>query len=335
MTGISVIVCSNRPFRLAAMLESACALDVPPGLEWELLVVDNGGGTSFAEAAAPFAGRLPVRVVNEPMAGLCRARNRGAAEAKGRYICWTDDDVLLDRGWLAAYAAAFARHPEAAVFGGRILPEPEPPATPWFVRNLEEWPIANICARRDFGDVEAPIAFDGGRIPWGANYAIRAEEQRQYGYNPELGFSPFHRRTGEESDVVYRILRDGGSGWWVPDSKVRHLIPPERQTLDYLAFYHDQAGRTAAWLHDHFPGDNANEALATPLLLRIADPVLRLAAGAFGLTAHAALLAGPSVAALRFLARASYCRGILAHRAEARNASAPRSAAGVRMEKAA
>ena len=33
------------------------------------------------------------------------------------------EDVSLDPGWLAAYIEAFARHPEAAVFGGRILPE--------------------------------------------------------------------------------------------------------------------------------------------------------------------------------------------------------------------
>jgi glycosyltransferase involved in cell wall biosynthesis len=335
VTDISVIICSNRLQRLAAVLESACALDVPPGLEWELVVVANGGQTPSAEASAPFAGRLPVRAVDEPVPGLCPARNRGSAEARGRYLCWTDDDVLLDRGWLAAYAAAFARHPEAAVFGGRILPEPEPPAEPWFVRSLKEWPVANIVARRDFGDFEAPVALEGGRIPWGANYAIRAEEQRRYAYNMELGFSPFHRRTGEETDLIYRILRDGGSGWWVPDAKVRHLIPPERQTLDYLDRYFEQAGQTVAFLHDRFPGDNANEVLGTPLLPGLGGPALALATAGFDLIARAALLAGPNRLALRFLARASYCRGILAHRRGARIAAQARAAESVGMEKAA
>jgi hypothetical protein len=57
VTEISVVLSWNRPQRLAAMLESACALDVPPDLEWELLVVDNGGGTPSTEAGAGIARR--------------------------------------------------------------------------------------------------------------------------------------------------------------------------------------------------------------------------------------------------------------------------------------
>ncbi|HMJ93559.1 MAG TPA: glycosyltransferase [Allosphingosinicella sp.] len=330
---LSLVVCTrNRAASLRAMLESACALDVPVGTAWELLVVDNGSEDETAETASSFAGRLPLRLVSEPAVGHCPARNRGVAEAKGRWICWADDDVLLDPGWLSAWLGAFGRYPEASVLGGHILPRPIEPSPDWFRRHLREWPIANLVA---FRDLHGQLSLEGGRIPWGANFAVRADVQKSYAFNVELGYSPLHRRTGEETDVVYRILRDGGRGWWVPGSIVRHVISSERQTLDYLSFYYDQAGRTAAWLHDRFPGDNANEALGTPLLLRLGDPALRLTAGAFGLVARAALFAGPNLAALRFRARASYCRGILAHRGEARVSPPLPETGTLRMKKAA
>ncbi|HEY5722732.1 MAG TPA: glycosyltransferase [Allosphingosinicella sp.] len=312
----SVVICTrDRAAQLRAALESACALRIPPGTAWELLVVDNGSGDSTAETALSFASRLPLRLVSEPVPSLCPARNRGAAEAKGRYLCWIDDDVLLDPDWLAAYLAAFRNHPEAAIFGGRILPRLDPPAPAWFARRMYEWPVANLVALRDMGDEESPVALEGGRLPWGANYAIRAEEQKLYAYKPEIGFSPRHvRRTGEETDLIYRILRDGGSGWWVPDCRVRHVIPAERQTLAYLEFYFEQAGRTAAWLEEHFPGDNANAVYGRPAFDVMPDPVLRLVAAGSGLVSRAAALAGLERAALRFRARGAYYGGVAGHR---------------------
>jgi glucosyl-dolichyl phosphate glucuronosyltransferase len=56
-----------------------------------------------------------------------RARNRAVYAARGDYLVWTDDDVVVDPNWLAAYVAAFRRRPEAAVFGGPVFPRYEPP----------------------------------------------------------------------------------------------------------------------------------------------------------------------------------------------------------------
>ena len=140
MVDLSLVVCTrNRASSLRAMLESACVLRVPPGAAWELIVVDNGSSDETAETALSFADRLPLRLVREPVAGLCPARNRGSAEAAGLWICWTDDDVLLDPGWLAAWLDAFERHPEASVLGGHILPRPAEPAPAWFRRNMRRW----------------------------------------------------------------------------------------------------------------------------------------------------------------------------------------------------
>ena len=300
---ISVIVCTrDRAERLRRMLESACALEVPPGLAWELVVVDNGSSDATVAVARSFSTRLPIRCVAEPRPGLSRARNRGVEEARGAWICWTDDDVLLDPGWLAAYAAAFARHPDAALFGGRILPRLDPPAAPWFARYMDRWPLAPVIGWRDFGDEELPFHGPSHRLPWGANFAVRADAQQRHLYNPELVGS------GEETDLAYRILKEGLTGWWVPASIVTHLIPPERQTRHYLVEYYRLRGGEAAYLHRARPGANLH---GTPTWADCTLPGLHARAAACLLVSWAARITGLTPLGLRFLARHGYARGLI------------------------
>lgn len=255
---VSVVICTrNRARQLAEVLDSAAQLDLPPGLRWELLVVDNGSSDDTEAVIRSFSDRLPVRYTREDTPGLSNARNHGVMAARGIYLCWTDDDVRMDRRWLAAYVEAFRRHPEAAVFGGRVLPRLEGGAAPaWFVEHHLKHPIASPMAYRDLGDEELPLSFSGNRIPYGANFAVRTAEQRRALYDPELGVSPTHKRLGEEVDAVYRMMKAGATGWWVPGSVVHHLIPPGRQTAAYIYEYYFLAGATTAHLKARRPGDN-------------------------------------------------------------------------------
>jgi glycosyltransferase involved in cell wall biosynthesis len=254
---ISMVICTrDRALQLSSVLESVCKLDVPQGLSWELIVIDNGSSDNTGQVVASFADRLPVTCVMEEQPGLSNARNRAVDVARGEYICWTDDDVVIDPGWLAAYAEAFKRHPEAALFGGRVIPLLEKPTPDWFERAKYDWPLNNLLAYRDFGDEIVALSFSDWMVPWGANYAIRTMEQKRHRYNPRLGVSPLHKRVGEETDVMYRIFKDGANGWWVPNSQVQHIIPPKRQTLQYLYDYSFLVGETFAYMRDKYPVDN-------------------------------------------------------------------------------
>jgi len=252
---ITVLICTrNRAAQLREALESAARMDAPEGLRWELLLIDNGSSDDTAAVAMSFHPRLPIRVVREDAAGLSHARNRGVAEALGAYICWTDDDVLIDRGWLAAYAAAFARHPDAAVFGGEIIPVLEAPTPRWFGRFADQWPLTTLLAQRNHGDQAIPLSFENAIVPWGANFAVRAAEQRTVGYEPGLGVSPLQRRVGEEAEAVFQIMKRGATGWWVPEARVRHIIPVKRQTWRYVYEYFQAYGETIAYMERAWPG---------------------------------------------------------------------------------
>lgn len=262
---ISMIICTrNRANQLRQVLDSVSNMHIPPGLRWEFLVIDNGSTDNTADVVASFADRLPIRCVREDVPGLSNARNRGVSEANGTYICWTDDDVILDPNWLAAYVDAFEKHPEAVIFGGRVIPVLEGPTPAWFQRSMHIWPLSSITATRDFGDAELALDFKKGINPWGANFAVRTAEQKKYRYNPHLGVAPTHKRTGEEVDVMYKMVQAGASGWWVPGSKVLHQIPLKRQSLAYIYEYCYQAGETFAFVQAHAPGNNHYYVNGTP-----------------------------------------------------------------------
>lgn len=231
----TVAICTwNRAPVLRRALASHAAARVPADLDWEIVVVDNGSTDDTADAVAEWAARLPVRRVLEETAGLSHARNAAVRAAHGDYVAWVDDDAFVEPGWLAAYRAAVARWPDAAVFGGPILPHFDAPPPEWLRRALPV--VGNAYALLDYGPAPRPLG--GDALPFGANYVVRAAEQRRHPYDARLGRVGSNLAAGEETAVVRAILAAGGTGWYVPDARVAHLVPAARQREAYLRGYY-------------------------------------------------------------------------------------------------
>ena len=228
---LTIAICTwNRHELLRQTLEEMTKLVVPSSVAWELVVVNNNCTDATDEVITAFTDRLPVRRLFQPLPGLSNARNLAVAEATGDYVIWTDDDVLVAPDWLAEYAKAFKQRPDAKVFGGPIAPW-FPDTPPAWLESV--WPrVANAYACIDYGDLPLPLTSE--RVPFGANMAMRTDALRSHPYDPNLGVRPGSRMGGEETDVVRRVLAAGGTGWWIPGTRVRHYIQPERQTLKYL-----------------------------------------------------------------------------------------------------
>ena len=81
---VTVALCTwNRSALLERTLSSMVRLRIPTGLDWELLVVDNGSTDETRAVLDRFRSELPLRTVSEPQAGVAHARARGLAEARG------------------------------------------------------------------------------------------------------------------------------------------------------------------------------------------------------------------------------------------------------------
>jgi len=248
---VTIAICTrNRARALERTLRSLATLSIPPSLEWEVLVVDNGSGDDTGSILASLSNALPLRFIIEPRAGLSHARNRAIAESRGDYIVWIDDDVLVDAQWLRAYHDAFRARPEIAFFGGPIVPtfEGSPPA--WLRLALPR--VDNAYAARDLG--AAPVALTRDTLPFGANFAVRSDVQRRYPFDPALGRRGTALSAGEEWAVLEAMLAGGESGQWVPGARVEHVISAERQSVRYLRRYYVENGMSLA-LTRRAPGE--------------------------------------------------------------------------------
>lgn len=223
----------DRADALGAMLESLAAAFPPQGLAVEVVVVLNACRDHSAEIAARHAARLPLVVREEPRVGLSHARNAAVDGARGRFVAWLDDDVLVAPDWLRAYEAAIRAHPDTDLFGGPIEPAfvGDPPE--WFLRTWRGFD--NVFATRSPHE-DGPIT--AAYVPFGANFVVRADLQRVHRFDPMLGRQPgLLLRGGEETALISALLRRGATGRWVKDAAVRHVVPPARQSRTHLARY--------------------------------------------------------------------------------------------------
>lgn len=75
---------------LALCLESLVALEAAPS--FEVLVIDQNGDDRLCDLVARFSSRLSILHLQVPFRGACRARNLGAARARGEWVGFPDDD---------------------------------------------------------------------------------------------------------------------------------------------------------------------------------------------------------------------------------------------------
>ena len=85
----------------------------------EVIVVDDQSTDETCAIVASYGNR--IRLVRQANAGVCSARNRGAAEAHGRFVCFCDHDDYWYPEKVAQQIAAFARDPDLGVVYSRFI----------------------------------------------------------------------------------------------------------------------------------------------------------------------------------------------------------------------
>ena len=238
---VNVVICTwNRCEFLRQTLESLRALDVPPGQEWELLVVNNGSSDATDEVISDYRQLLPLRRLFEPELGLSRARNAAVRAATGDLILFTDDDARVDPEWMRAYLEAGDRWPDAGFFGGRIEPRYAADVPGWVKRH--EAALAAMLCLRDLGSVSRRLEAD--EFPFGPNMAVRRGALARASFDERVGRTGNEQVRGSETSLFVRLQQQGVAGVWVPRAKVQHAIPRCRADLRYLWRYSHGVGRT-------------------------------------------------------------------------------------------
>src|SRR3954471_16759588 len=107
MSDVSIIVLDiDGGDMLRACLDSIAAQTLPPR---EVIVFDNGSRTPVAERISS-----PSVFRSETNLGFAGGNNAAYRHASGDYIALINNDVILDRDWLATVAAALNADPKLA-----------------------------------------------------------------------------------------------------------------------------------------------------------------------------------------------------------------------------
>lgn len=143
---ISIVIASkDRPELLQRVYRAVCDQRIPSGINYEIIVVDDGSTPPYSAEQFPH-----VRFLRTEGVGPARARNLGVANALGTVVMFTDDDVIVDRDWLASAWEFLVAHPECAGVTGDTS---SPPYNPIREHSVEDhdggsYLTCNVAYRR-------------------------------------------------------------------------------------------------------------------------------------------------------------------------------------------
>ena len=98
----------NGMATLPAMLSRLALLAIPPG-GLRMLAVDNGSSDGSGDLLRDWSKRLPLEVIEYPIAGKNQALNRALdhlrrSRSQPGLVVITDDDILPEADWLVRLA---------------------------------------------------------------------------------------------------------------------------------------------------------------------------------------------------------------------------------------
>jgi GT2 family glycosyltransferase len=222
---VSVVVATHdRPASLAACLRSLLSLDYPT---YEIIVVDNAPRSSATAdfVRHTYGGVAQVRYVREDRPGGAWAHNRGLMDVKAPLVAVTDDDVVVDRHWLAALVKGFSVAENVACVTGMIFPtELETPAQVW----IEQYGGFGKGFTRRVFDLgghrrKSPLfPYAAGAFGSGANMAFRTSVLRAMGgFDPVLGAGNV-ARGGDDLAAFFKVITAGYTLVYEPAAIVHH-----------------------------------------------------------------------------------------------------------------
>ncbi len=201
---VSIIVPAYNAADCIEACAAACLAQTRAPLE--VIVVDDGSQDGTAEAAA----RTGARVITQANAGPAAARNRGAREARGEVLVFTDSDCVPEADWVKRLCDAWPV--DAAAAGGTYsLGNPDA----WLAQVVHA-EIEARHARMGQPGSPAPVDFLGS-----FNVAIlRGAFEAVGGFDES-----FRQASGEDNDLSYRLIAAGYKLAFIADAPVAHRHP--------------------------------------------------------------------------------------------------------------
>jgi glycosyltransferase involved in cell wall biosynthesis len=162
----------------------------------EIIVVNNASTDKTADVAAAFEN---VKVVNEPLKGLTRARQAGLLAASGDVLAYIDADTLVRKEWFDVLKSEFEKDTDLVCLSGPYryygLPEHKNIFSKyWYSNWYKIW----------YGFADFFITFTKGYVVTGGNFVAKKQALEAMG-----GFDTNIEFYGEDTDIARRLNKVG------------------------------------------------------------------------------------------------------------------------------
>ena len=210
-TFVSIVVCTrDRADDLIRCLAAIRALQCPPRVQIDVVVVDNGSRDRTPEVVASAAegSPFPIRRVYLAEPGLARARNAGIQASLGDYVLFTDDDCLVAADWVESAIRVMEADPSIGLAGGQVRLH-NPSDLPETIKSSPY-----LEKPRGPADLHALLL--------GCNMIIRRSVLDSIGLFDDRFGAGSRFKSSEDTDMVYRVYRSGSGVVYNPSFLVSH-----------------------------------------------------------------------------------------------------------------
>lgn len=217
---VSVAILSwNGRHHLETCLD-ALAAQRDPGVEWEILVFDNGSTDGTAAWMRERSGREPrVRLLESPVnLGFCGGNNRLVAASDADAVALLNNDTRPEPEWLGSLVAALSSAPaDVAAVSGKIVD--------WAGERLDfgrglmtfDGHAFQLDFRKRLAAARVPKAGEELLFACGGNMLIRRSSFLEAG-----GFDESYFAYLEDVDLGWRLWSGGERIVSAPDATVHH-----------------------------------------------------------------------------------------------------------------
>ena len=224
---------TESPFTVADVSVVVPAYNTQPNVNHVggmVTVVDDGSNPPLAPTPGCLTIRLPTN------RGPAAARNAGLADVTTPLVAFVDTDVDLEEGWLDPLLAHFS-DPRVALVAPRVKSAHAPGMIASYETNRSPLDLGSEAGRIAAG---SRISYVPGTVVVARTDVLRGVD----GFDEAM-------RTGEDVDLVWRLLEAGHRCRYEPAGTVHHR---PRATFPAWARQRMAYGRSAATLDRKHPG---------------------------------------------------------------------------------
>jgi glycosyltransferase involved in cell wall biosynthesis len=262
-SGVSVVVCCyNSVEIIVPTIKALSRQEVPPGIEYEVILVDNNCTDNTVQLAKETwkSPSFPLRIVKEMEPGLIYARKTGVKSARYDILLFVDDDNILNPDWVTKLYHLYQEMPKVAIIGGynQALIQGNKPS--WFDRFEKVY----ACGPRDDKPGPNPIFL------FGAGLSFRTEVLKSV-FSSDLplflvGRTKNTLTRGEDTEMSLRCRLLGWDSYYDSSLRLQHNLLPKRVNWNYvwqarkgggtariiLKIYRDLVNRQEPWDFSRF-----------------------------------------------------------------------------------